>query len=273
MGSAQIMANDVSGRGSSSGSLVASEYVTLFEALGVLNGMKELILAPLVEESQELIRGRATFVLTENASKALSVIFHDSCSSSGPGMNQQDIEAYLRRCGLDRSPVPTQKILDILTKYPSTNGSGSRLGAPCLSLEGFLAYYRDTAQTNEARVRSDLHTFGFRPDLSRRSDEARLESVDGSLVPRPAEESVAIDVSDLLKASDESDNLSELALLGLDVFELHACAYSASEPLAEYLLAATSMDRDVTNLITNTQRAIFRPRVPGIGTKCGPRPQ
>lgn len=258
MGSAQIMANDVSGRGSSSGSLVASEYVTLFEALGVLNGMKELILAPLVEESQELIRGRATFVLTENASKALSVIFHDSCSSSGPGMNQQDIEAYLRRCGLDRSPVPTQKILDILTKYPSTNGSGSRLGAPSLSLEGFLAYYRDTAQTNEARVRSDLHTFGFRPDLSRRSDEARLESVDGSLVPRPAEESVAIDVSDLLKASDESDNLSELALLGLDVFELHACAYSASEPLAEYLLAATSMDRDVTNLITNTQRAIFR---------------
>ena len=258
MGSTHVMANDVNNRGSAGGSLVASEYVTLFEALGALNGMKGLILAPLVEETVEQTRGRATFVLTENASKALSIIFHESCASGGSGMSQHDIEAYLHRCGLDRSPVPTQKILDILTKYPSTNGSGSRSGVSSLSLEGFLAYYRDTAQTNEARVRSDLHTFGFRPDLSRRPSEARLERLDASLVLRPTEESVAIDASALLLAGDESANLSELALLGLDVFELHACAYSASQPLAEYLLASTSMDRDVTDLITNTQRAIYR---------------
>ena len=258
MGSTQMMSNDINNRGPSGGTPVASDYLTLFEALGIINGMKGLILAPLVEETAEQVRGRPAYVLTEKASKAMSTIFRESCASGGVGMSQEDIEAYLHRCGLDSSSVPTQKILDILTKYPSTNGNGSRSGGFSLSLEGFLAYYRDTAQTNETRVRSDLHTFGFRPDLSRRSKEARLETSDGCLVLRPTVESVSIDASAALVDGDESEYLSELALLGLDVFELHAYSYSASEPLAEYLLASTSIDRDTTDLITNTQRAIYR---------------
>jgi hypothetical protein len=123
MGSTQMMGNDMNNRAP-----VPSDYLTLFEALGIINGMKGLILAPLVEETAEQVRGRPTFVLTENASKAMSIIFHESCVSSDLGMSEQEIEAYLHKCGLDSSSFPTQKILDILTKYPSTKANGSRPG-------------------------------------------------------------------------------------------------------------------------------------------------
>lgn len=258
MGSTQMMNNDMNNRGPSGGAPVASDFLTLFEALGIINGMEGLILSPIVVETTEQSRGRTNVVLTERASNALGTIFQESSSSGGAGMSQQDIEAYLHRCGLNSASVPTQKILDILTKYPSTNGNGSRSGGFSLSLEGFLAYYRDTAQTNETRVRSDLHTFGYRPDLSRRSKEARLAVVEGRTSLRSTVESVAHDVSNALMEGEETEYLSELALLGLDVFELHAYAYSSSEPLAEYLLASTSVDRDAFTLVTNTQRAICR---------------
>jgi ubiquitin carboxyl-terminal hydrolase 9/24 len=258
MSSSHMMANDIHNRGPSSGVPVASDFLTLFEALVTIIGMKGLIMAPIVFEAAEHPRGRSGYVLTEEASNALSMIYQESCSSSGAGMSQQDIERYLQICGLDSSSVPTQKILDILTKYPSTNGDSSRSGAFHLSLEGFLAYYRDTAQTNEARVRSDLHTFGFRPDLSRRVLEARIDTVDGQPSLRPTVESVCLDVSTFFSSGEMFEDLGALALYGLNNFDVHAYAYLASEPLAEYLLAMTSIDRDTTGLITNTQRAIYR---------------
>eukprot|EP00547_Thalassionema_nitzschioides_P005510 CAMPEP_0194205836 /NCGR_PEP_ID=MMETSP0156-20130528/5031_1 /TAXON_ID=33649 /ORGANISM="Thalassionema nitzschioides, Strain L26-B" /LENGTH=3092 /DNA_ID=CAMNT_0038932219 /DNA_START=10 /DNA_END=9288 /DNA_ORIENTATION=+ len=258
MTSPQMMNNDMNQRSPSGGVPVASDFLTLFEALCAIMGMKSLILAPLVFETTEQSRGRAVVSLTENASKALATIYQESCSSIASGMSQQDIEAYLHICGLDSSAVPTQKILDILTKYPSTKGSGARNGSFFLGLEGFLAYYRDTAQTNEARVRTDLHTFGYRPDLTRRPKETRIQVLDGIQELKSPVESVAADVRTVHRDNSESSNLGELALLGLDSFDLHAYAYSASEALAEYLVASTILKRENTYLITNTQKAIYR---------------
>lgn len=258
MTSSQMMNNDINQRSPSGGVPVASDFLILFEALCVMLGMKSLILAPLVVENTEQSRGRAIMSLTESASKALGTIYQESCSSSASGMSQQDIEAYLHCCGLDSSSVPTQKILDILTKYPSNKGSNARNGTFYLGLEGFLAYYRDTAQTNEARVRTDLHTFGYRPDLTRRPKEIRIEVADGIQVLKSPVESVAADVLSMQRNNNESSDLGELALIGLDSFDLHAYAYSASEALAEYLVASTLLKREKSSLITNTQKAIYR---------------
>ncbi len=142
-------------------------------------------------------------------------------------MNQQDIELYLNRCGLVSTSVPTQKILDILTKNPSTNGNGTRSWGFSLSLEGGLAYYRDAAQTNESGVRRDLHTFGYRPDLSRRSKDIRLENVDRRFSLRSIVERVTFDV---FAVNEETKEIGFLTFLGFDDFEFHAYAFKSSEP-------------------------------------------
>jgi hypothetical protein len=144
----QVMnATDLGPRG---GSPLPSDYLMLFEALGCLAGLEGIIHAPLVYETDEATRGRPRVLLTDQAKQALEEIFEENGGSSEVGLGQRDIEIYLQRCGLEA--IPPQKIADMMAKYPTTVGSN---GSGSLSLEGFLAYYRDTAQTNEARVRSE----------------------------------------------------------------------------------------------------------------------
>lgn len=128
------------------------DYLSLFEALGCLLRIRGVVHAPLVIEVDEAIRGRQGVTLSDQAASALRVVFEESCAPSAIGMGQREIELYLQKCGVDS--VPTQKIVDIMAKYPTaTSGSASK-GSSYLSLEGFLAYYRDTAQTNDVRVSS-----------------------------------------------------------------------------------------------------------------------
>jgi hypothetical protein len=126
------------------------DHLPLFEALGCLLGLRGVIHAPLVIETEEVGRGRQRILLSDQAAAALRDVFDESCAPSAVGMGQREIEAYLQRCGVDSATVPTQKIVDIMAKYPTTGGNGKATSS--LSLEGFLAYYRDTAQTNEIRV-------------------------------------------------------------------------------------------------------------------------
>jgi hypothetical protein len=127
------------------------DYLFLFEALGCLLGTKGVVSVPLVVQIDEPLRGRQRLALTDQAIAALTVVFEESCGPSTIGMGQHEIEAYLQRCGVDQ--VPTQKIVDIMAKYPTTtvDGNGNK-GGNYLSMDGFLAYYRDTAQSNEVRV-------------------------------------------------------------------------------------------------------------------------
>jgi hypothetical protein len=127
-----------------------TDYLSLFEALGCLLGIRGVIHAPLVIEVDETARGRQRVTLSDQAAAALRDVFEESCAPSAVGMGQHEIELYLQRCGVDS--VPTQKIVDIMAKYPTTTGGNGSKGSSYLSLEGFLAYYRDTAQSNEVRV-------------------------------------------------------------------------------------------------------------------------
>jgi ubiquitin carboxyl-terminal hydrolase 9/24 len=151
MGSGQLMgASDRNSRSAASGSPGGLDFLTLFEAFGSLLGVKGVMLAPLVYEAEETVRGRQRIVLTKRAADALTLIFQESCSVPEAGMGQREIELYLKRTRVDSASVSPQKIIDILAKY-TAEGSGSK-GSNLLSVDGFLAYYRDTAQSNESRV-------------------------------------------------------------------------------------------------------------------------
>jgi ubiquitin carboxyl-terminal hydrolase 9/24 len=130
-----------------------ADYLSLFEALAALMGIHGALCAPLIVEQDDQGRGRQRIVLSDACTQALRDIFQESCSPSAPGMGRREIEIYLQKTGVAES-VPPQQIMDIMAKYPTTmttDGNGSK-GTSFLSLDGFLAYYRDTSQTNEARV-------------------------------------------------------------------------------------------------------------------------
>lgn len=131
------------------------DFLHLFEALGCLLGVRGVVHAALVTDVDEATRGRTTVTLTESAIAALNVIFKESCAPGATGMGQREIETYLRRCGVDS--VPPQKIMDIMAKYPSPSDSNGNIRSDSLSWEGFLAYYRDTIQSNEIRVSVGNH--------------------------------------------------------------------------------------------------------------------
>ena len=120
------------------------DFIYLFEALGCMMGVKGIVQAPLVLEVEDVARARARVVLSEYTVNALKQLFEECCGPNSTGMGQREIEGYLQKCGIDA--IPTQKIVDIMAKYPTSSGGGK------LSLEGFLAYYQETAQSNELRV-------------------------------------------------------------------------------------------------------------------------
>jgi hypothetical protein len=139
---------DVNYRGGTS----AFDYIYLFETLGCLMGVPGIMQAPLTVEQDDQGRGRQRIELSDPATHALREVFHESCAEHAPGMGQSEIEAYLYRSGVDN--VSSQKIIEMMAKYPTTQSGNGAKGSNYLSLEGFLAYYRDFSQTNEVKVRT-----------------------------------------------------------------------------------------------------------------------
>ena len=139
-----------------------TDYISVFEAIGCLMNIPGFPQADLIAEHDDQGRGRQRILLTEPAMQALRDVFQESCAEGAPGMGQREIQRYLHRSGVDN--VSPQKIMDMMAKYPTTtttmeSGNGSK-GMSYLSLEGFLAYYRDSSQSNEARVSNDFEA-GF----------------------------------------------------------------------------------------------------------------
>eukprot|EP00814_Leptocylindrus_danicus_P009486 CAMPEP_0116046932 /NCGR_PEP_ID=MMETSP0321-20121206/28569_1 /TAXON_ID=163516 /ORGANISM="Leptocylindrus danicus var. danicus, Strain B650" /LENGTH=3883 /DNA_ID=CAMNT_0003528673 /DNA_START=195 /DNA_END=11846 /DNA_ORIENTATION=+ len=222
------------------------------------------------------------------ASSSSSSTSASTSTSATRGMSQSDIAKYLERCGMEN--VPPQKISSILNKYPTVPSSSSASGTnnnsmnvngstvnvgtvnmntakgKRLSLEGFLMYYRDTAGTNDAQVRSDLHTFGFRRDLTRRPEHIRLKTVtplqpssgsgsnnnseeannnDSQQQQRPRDnlESIALDVHSNSGQSSKEGSvvLNALTTSALNSYGLYSIAYNTCESLAAYLLATVAI--------------------------------
>ena len=126
-------------------------YTSLFESLGSLLGVPGLQHASLILEKYDP-RGRKRLCLSDKALAALTCIFQESCASGSKGMGQREIENYLHKCGHDN--VAPQRIIDIMTKYNSTQtyGGTASKGLNYINQVGFLGYYRDIAQREDARV-------------------------------------------------------------------------------------------------------------------------
>ena len=107
--------------------------------------------------------------------------------------------------------------------------------------------------------------FGFRPDLSRRSPESRIIVVQGREQLRSPAESVADDYTNYFK--DKPRNLGKFADYCLSSFALYSTAYSASESLAENMLAAATCGRDTDALIIDTLKAVYTAPSGWIGSE------
>jgi ubiquitin carboxyl-terminal hydrolase 9/24 len=233
-----------------------SDYVVLLEALSCLAGIQGMLHSPLViRETDDVVRGRQWYSLTDDAVKALSTIFHEACAPNAPGMGQREIELYLQRCGVDTGGVSTQKIVDMLSKYPTTNGTDKER-ATYLSLDGFIAYYRDCVQSNDVRLRLDLHTFGFRPNLSRRSRESRYFRIGERESQCLPTQSVALDIGEMFKDKQVQLGLfNEYGLMNTPA--LYSIAHEVSGPLMEYLVAAVCYRKNADSLIDRTLVSIY----------------
>ena len=108
------------------------------------------------------------------------------------------------------------------------------------------------------QVRSDLHTFGFRQDLSRRSESIRRKRKGGGrdAIDYVVDniESIVIDV----ESTRSFTPLSDLCELGLTSFSFFACAYIRSESLASYLLATVGLKRRLGTLLVEALEVLSR---------------
>ena len=108
------------------------------------------------------------------------------------------------------------------------------------------------------QVRSDLHTFGFRQDLSRRSESLRRKRKGGG---RDAIEYVVDNIESIVMDVESTRSftpLSDLCELGLTSFSFYACAYTRSESLASYLLATVGLKRRLGTLLVEALEVLSR---------------
>ena len=233
-----------------------NEYILLFEALACLAGIKGMNHATLIiRETDDVVRGRQWLSPTDEVVRALSIIFQECCAQGAPGMGQREIELYLIRSGADIGAVSTQKIHDMLSKYPTTS-STDKDRATYLSLEGFIAYYRDCVQNDDIRLRTDLHVFGFRPDLTRRSRESRYFKIGERESQCLPVQSVALDVAEMF--NEKQVQLGGIADYGLaHTPHLYSVASDVDGPLMEYLVAAATYRKNTDVLIDRTLVSIY----------------
>jgi hypothetical protein len=227
-----------------------NDYLMLLEALLSIAGIPGIIHTSLVYESDETTRGRNRVQLTDAAVGALSILFKEKSDPSTKAMGSRDIEKYLRWSGTEITPTTHQKLTELIARYPVPGGAA-------LGIDAFLAYYREIIQGNETQLQQDLHTAGFRPDLSRRSYQARYDSGANGKRERIPQESVAYDVAESLESAVDIGTLATSAL-STAFHHLFTLAFDVSEPVGEYLVAAVVHMRDPEQLINQTLTVIHR---------------
>jgi hypothetical protein len=123
---------------------------SVFEALAAILGVPQLRKVPLLQE-----RSTWDSELVPEAKEAFTQLFAEVARKGG--MDASDIIEYREKSGA-KVNMPQAKV--ILDRFHTTADGR-------LSLEGFLQFYADLASYNPKEAWKDLHTFGFKNDLSR----------------------------------------------------------------------------------------------------------
>lgn len=247
-----------------------SDYLHLLEALACIAGVRHARRTLVVAETGEFTKGRPLYDLTIEAREALTIIFRESVSvPAAGGMSHGDVVRYMRQCGVEANNITAQKVSQILAKYETTGGVVNEKEARFLTLDGFLEYYRDTTQSNDAQqTYSDLNAFGFRPDLTRRAEQDRRYASGDRQKLYQTPESIALDVVSLRKGdADKLRRIGKLAEMGLASFQFYSLAYGVSEIIAEYVLASFALGRDTTKLLVESLRTLNRAQNGWAGTE------
>jgi hypothetical protein len=224
-----------------------SDHIGHVEYLAAVMGIDGIQSANLIYETGSYVKGRCVVALTKLAQEAFIDIFNDNAPEDKL-MGHRDIFNFMKQCGLDPSNIPQQRITNILNRY----GNDAKL----LTLEGFLAYYRDICQSDELQVRIDLHNLGYRPNLSRFPAESLFYTINGRKIPYDRSESVAIDVALKMK-TERVLQLGARFESGIASFHFHVEAYHASNYLSSYLLAWSCYNQNTTALMTDTLKALY----------------
>lgn len=218
------------------------DHLHTYEALAILMGVEGSERMPLYRESGTSNKGKTLIELTVPAQNVFTLIFNEFSSQPGV-MDQRDVVRLLQRCGVTASNIHNR-----VTKMLNSYGDDSSM----MSLNGFLAYFRDNCTINEAQILSELHFLGFRPDLSRRSQEfSDVESTN-------ATENLIRDVSKMVEAN-KCYKLGYLAGLGLTQLELYSIANYSNCHLAEYIITMSILGHgiDPTVIIVESLKALF----------------
>mmetsp|Transcript_32541 Transcript_32541/g.66280 ORF Transcript_32541/g.66280 Transcript_32541/m.66280 type:complete len:2909 (-) Transcript_32541:130-8856(-) len=211
----------------------------LLEAIGCLFGLPWVKQEPLTFETGSVQRGRVTVALTPVAVQALTSIFEESKPSESNGMSKNDVQFYMSRF---HHRLNMQKIDNIFERYGVQQPDGNQL----LYLDGFLEFYRTAAQANELEVREHFHVLGYRPNLTRLSDEARFYSDEsGEKHHNYPIEAIAIEVARYRSALP----LLETTELLFNLNFAHHIIHSSPNPVAYTLLVAFAFGRDTRRII------------------------
>ena len=132
------MAGGINTGANSPSSPMTSDHINALEALACIIGLQGMKSEPLVHETGEFIKHRAQYDLTIAAKEALTNIFNEFTKSNPNGMDYDDISQYMKKCDTENISF-NQRISTILNKY----GKDSKI----LTLQGFLDYYKDMAQS------------------------------------------------------------------------------------------------------------------------------
>ncbi len=133
--------SNMNSSGPASGAPSPADHSKAIEALAAIIGVKGMNFVPLVSETGRFLKNRPLVDLTPAAKKVLSELFAENSSQAGV-MTQKDVLHFIKFCS--GGEVPQQRIANILNKY----GKDSN----CLTLEGFLAHYREASQSSEHEV-------------------------------------------------------------------------------------------------------------------------
>lgn len=236
------------------GSPSPSDNVNTLEALASIIGIEGAKNAQLVVEMPEG-KGRTATHLTDKAKQALTIVFNE-CASRDGLMDQKDIFSYMKMCGFDAMTANQQRINNIIAKY----GTDSKF----LAIDGFLNYYRDTSQSNSIQIRSDLHTFGFRPDLTRCSVDSRIFTSGDRNLRYSTFETIANDVFSMM---NPNNSIGALAECGLASLQLYHNVYFVDSNLTEYLLSWYGLhQQDLKRMINDTLRSLYQAQAWGNET-------
>ena len=214
----------------------------LLEAIGCLFGLPWVKQEHLTFETGSVYRGRVTVSLTPVVVQALTSIFEESKPSESNGMSKNDVQFYMSRFN---HRLNTQKIDNIFERYGVQQPDGNHL----LYLEGFLEFYQTAAQSNELEVREHLHVLGYRPDLTRLSDEARFYTdQSGEKRHHYPIEAIAIEVAIHRSALPPPETTAMLFTLHFAHHIIHSCP----NPVAYALLVAFAFARDTRRIMQDT---------------------